>query len=85
MCWSFSLVFISCELCQRMSNEFSEISSIIEQFEWYSFSFEMQKRLSFVIMNAQDTVTIKCFGSIASDRETFKKVSLCQNSWLAHL
>lgn len=79
MCWSFSLVYISCELCQRMGNAFSKISNIIEQFEWYSFSFEMQKRLPIIIMNAQKTVTIKCFGSIASDRETFKKVSNTRN------
>lgn len=75
MCWSFSLVFISSEMGQRLSNAFSEISDIIEQFEWYSFSLEMQKRLPIIIMNAQEIVAIQCFGSIASDRETFKKVS----------
>lgn len=85
MCWSFSMVLIVCELGQRVSNEFSEISHIIEQFEWYLFSVEMQKRLPIIIINAQEAVVIKCFGSIISDRETFKKVCKAQIIWLADL
>lgn len=73
--WSISLVFIPCELCGWLSNSFVEINDTIDQFNWYSFPLEIRNRLPILMNNTQQIVYIECFGSLPTDRETFKKVS----------
>lgn len=68
-------MFVACELAGRVSYEFDEIDYIIGQFEWYSFSHELQKMVPFITMNAQQEVAFQCFGSHNCNRETFKKVN----------
>lgn len=69
-------IFITCELCQRISNEFDEINDMIGQFHWYCFPIEINRMLPMILMSTQQTVVFECFGSITCNRETFKKVSL---------
>lgn len=72
--WAFGLVFVSCELAEKMSNEYEEIGELIEQFDYYSFPFDFVKMLPLIMLNGQQPVYFECFGSIACSRETFKKV-----------
>lgn len=74
--YAFGVMFIACEMGQRVNLAFNECNDIIDQFEWYSFPVEIQQMLSFIIHYTQQPVEIKCFGSAACDRETFKVVSL---------
>lgn len=69
------IVFIVSELGQRLNNAFEEIDLTIEQFDWYIFPIEIQRMLPMIIANAQQTVSLECFGSIACAREVFKNVS----------
>lgn len=73
--WSFGLVFVTCELCGRISNKFDDIDFVIDQFKWYSFPFDAQKILSFIILNAQQENGFQFFGSAMCNRETFKNVN----------
>lgn len=77
--WAFVIVFASCEVCERMSDEFEQIFAIYDQFKWYRFPMKLKKMLLIVFINAQQSVHFECFGSIPSDRQTFQKVSLAQN------
>lgn len=71
---AFTLVFISCELCQRLSNAFSDFDDIIIQYKWYLFPIELKQMLPMVMIVAQKPVLIECFGDIACCRDVFKKV-----------
>lgn len=71
---SFVLVFVTCEIIGRITNEFEEVNDIMDQYEWYLFPLEIQKMLSMILIHAQQSVEIHCFGSTPCDRETFKKV-----------
>lgn len=81
------LVFFTCEIGQRFSSKFNDISDAINEFKWYSFPLELQRVLPLIILDAQQPVAIKCFGSMMCERDTFKKVSIDQQmkliSWHA--
>lgn len=72
--YAFGVLFVSCELGQRITVAFDECSVMIDQFDWYLFPVEIQRMLLIVINFAQQPIVIKCFGSAACDRETFKYV-----------
>lgn len=74
--YAFGVVFIICELGQRLTDAFEEINDEIDRFEWYLFPSEIQRMLPTIMISAQQPVVLECFGSIAGSRETFKRVSL---------
>ena len=71
---AFGFVFVACELGQRISDAFNELSDVIGRFNWYTFSVEVQHILPTIILVAQQPVVISCFGSVLCLREAFKKV-----------
>lgn len=73
--YAFGLMFLACELCQRTTLAFEECSDTINQFDWYLLPADIQRMLPMIIQFDQQPVQIKCFGTVASDRETFKFVS----------
>lgn len=83
-CNVFSAVFISCELGQRISNEFSDINDLIDQFHSYRFTIEMKRILPMALIIAQKPVSIGCFGSSLCCRETFKRVCVCKQIFSIH-
>lgn len=72
--YAFGAVFLVCELCQRISNGCEGFNDKIDQFKWYLFPAKIQRALPAIIINVQQPVYVECFGSIACDRETFKRV-----------
>lgn len=74
-CYAIFDVFIACELGERSTGAFDEISDIIYQFDWYLLPAEIQQMLPSIIHFAQQPVDLVCFGSITCSRESFKKVS----------
>lgn len=73
---AFTTVFIACELGQRISEAFEEIDYTREQFEWYLFPIEIKRVLMMIIVNAQQPVSLECFGRIICTRETLKNVCI---------
>lgn len=72
--YAFALVFIVCELGQRVTNAYGIIENTIESFDWYLFPNELRHMLPFILSFAQQPITFKCFGRISCNRETFEKV-----------
>lgn len=73
--FALALVFIICELGQRMSDTFDEIDSTLDKSDWYLFPIEIKRMLPMIIANAQEPVSLECFGSIICSRNTFKNVT----------
>lgn len=67
-------MFVACEIGQNVSNAFKEIDDEIDRFHWYLFPAEIQKMLPILLSVTQRPINIEVFGSIACDRENFKKV-----------
>lgn len=68
-------VFIACELCHRLETSFSEINVAICKLQWYSYPINIQRMLVPCLIYTQQPVVIAFFGSIAGNREQFKKAS----------
>lgn len=73
--YAFGLIFITCELGQRLSDAFEEINNQIGKFNWYWFPNNLKAILPHIIMVSQQPVDLGCFGSITCSRNSFKKVS----------
>lgn len=71
---SFGLVFITCEFSQRGCDAVNSFDFEIGQIDWYLCPIEMKKMLPTIMNMAQKPVAIKGFGTMAADREIFKKV-----------
>lgn len=73
---ALAVVFIACELGQRLSDAFEKISLIVNRFGWYLFPIEMKRLLPMIIKISQQSVELECFGSISCTRDVFKNVSI---------
>lgn len=76
VCSAFVAVLIMCELAQRGCDLFNNIDDKLVQLNWYLLPSEIQRILPLVMHVVQQTVEIKCFGSISCNRDTFKKVNI---------
>lgn len=73
--YAFGILFIACELFQRISLAFDGCNDTISQLKWYLFPVKLQPMMPVIINASQKSIEIKCFGSMACDRESFKYVS----------
>lgn len=81
MVWVLFLLFIACELGERVSNEFEELDDAISSFNWYKFPQNTCRILPLIQMCTQQPVQIKVFGKkISCTREIFQKVSTNQSN-----
>lgn len=67
-------MFVICELGERLIIAYDEMGCEIERFNWYLFSIEIQRILPIVMIGAQESVRVRCFGSISTNRVAFKQV-----------
>lgn len=74
MFWAFTLVFVACELGERVRNEFDDVRFLVDQLKWYLFPCNLRHLVPTIVINSQNPVEFKCFGSISCSRESFKKV-----------
>lgn len=72
--WTYVLIFIFCELGERVSTEYNRILDEIEQSNWYSLPMELQRMFPFVIIIAQEPTILHGFGNCLCTRESFKNV-----------
>lgn len=68
-----------CELCQRLSDAFEDIEDNFGKLMWYRCPSEVKQTLPIVLNMLQQPMEFKCFGSLTSSRDSFKKV--CQ-TWM---
>lgn len=81
MAIAFGVVFVVCELSERMSTAFDDISDLVQQLDWYLFTIQLKLVLPTVIAFAQQSVDFPSFGSFSSNRDTFKKVLHCLSTF----
>lgn len=82
MVWVLFLLFVACELGERVSNEFDELDDEIYHFNWYKFPQNVCRTLPMIQMCTQQPVRINVFGKrITCTREIFQKVSSNQRSY----
>lgn len=74
--FGLTLVFICCELGQRMSDAFDKTNFTLVQLDWYLFPIEMKRMLPAIIAMIQRPVSMECFGSIICTRDVFKNVGI---------
>lgn len=72
--YAFGIVFIVCEISERIINAFTEISNVINQFDSYRFQIKMQRMMPTIVMITQNEIAIEYFGSLSCSRKAFKKV-----------
>lgn len=77
VCYVFFCICVACELGQRVTDVFTSIDIVIEQFNWYRYPVAMKRMFLTFLPIVQKPVDIKCFGSFASNREGFLKVCMC--------
>lgn len=68
------ILFVACELGERLSNTLDEVDDLIGQLNWYLLPIEFQRMLPTIMINSQQPVVLKCFGCISCSRDQFKKV-----------
>lgn len=71
-----TLVFVSCELGQWLTDTVDGIHATIEQFNWYLLPVRVRRMLLLIIVVVQQPVEVECFGSIKCTRDVFKSVRI---------
>lgn len=75
--FGFALIYVVCELSQRISNAFCDISDAIDTgYDWYLYPLELQRMLPLIMLPIQKPVVIRCFGCVQCSRRAFKNVSM---------
>lgn len=69
------MVFLPCELGQRLTTTCEQVDYDFEQLAWYLFPMEVQRILPTILIGLQEPVLLRCFGIVDGSREQFKKVS----------
>lgn len=72
--------FFACEIGQRYTNAYDAVFDVINRFDWYLFPTKIHRMLPVIMIYTQRPIEILCFGSAASDRNTFKQVGLQHQS-----
>lgn len=67
---------IVCELGERSTGIFSAMDEAINDIDWHLYPIEIQRMLPIIMIVTQKPIFVKCFGSIAVTRETFKMVCM---------
>lgn len=69
------MIFCTSEIGHRTTEAFSEVNNALDELDWYLYPTKIQRMLPTIMACAQKPVEINFFGSIASSREQFTKVS----------
>lgn len=69
-----AIIFIACEIGNRLTYAFIEVSEEIDRIDYHLLPIEMRKMLPTILIYTRKSVALHGFGSIKYTRETFKKV-----------
>lgn len=73
--WSFAVIFLFCELGERLTGRFNEIDNEIFGCDWYTFPADVQKMLPIILIGTQTPVLLNGVGNVQCTREAFKIVN----------
>lgn len=72
--FSFGLLFVYCEIGERVADNFEEINSAFCGMDWYLFPTEARRMMPIILMATRQAVQFKGYGNIPATRGTFKGV-----------
>lgn len=72
---TYCVIFIICELGERVTNEFDDVDNVVCELNWYLFPLNIQKMLPIAMIGTVKPVIIRGYGNCMSTREAFKNVS----------
>lgn len=76
MLWVLFLLFVACELGERVSNEFDGFDDDVSALNWYRFPKKIWRVVPMIMTDTQKAVRLNCFGkNITCTREIYQKVS----------
>lgn len=76
MFWSFIVIYVFCEMGEKVTNQFNEFGEELGQCNWHLFSMKLQRIYIIALANADQPTTIHGLGHIVCVRESMKKVIL---------
>lgn len=72
---TFSVIFIFCEIGEKLKSSFNQIDDEFNNLDWYLFPMDGMKIVSMIMIITQKTVALRGYRNIEYDREQFKKVT----------
>lgn len=72
--WSFTIIFIFCELGQMVTNQFDTFCEELCEIDWNLLPNSAQKMLLIFLGHAQSSTYIRSYGGILCTRDSFEKV-----------
>lgn len=72
---SIVLVFALCELSNKISSQFDDLSDIIYRSVWYRCSLNVQRLLPTILIATQESFELSGYGNVPYNRGTFIDVS----------
>lgn len=74
MSWSFVMIFCSCEIGERVTEQFDVFDITVKQCQWYLMPIELQRMFVIVLSSSQQPVYLHGYGDIQCTRASFKQV-----------
>lgn len=69
------MIFIICEINQRVTDKFEEFNDDLCERHWYLYPIELQRIYAMFGVDTQQPVNIRGYGNIVCTRDTLKCVS----------
>lgn len=71
---AFAVIFLFCEVGQRIIDESNEATTNLIVIEWYTYPMAIKKIYPIIIMGTNEPVKLCGMGNIVCTREAFKNV-----------
>lgn len=75
MMYSFVAMFFTCEMGQKVNNQYGDLSDEIYMCDWYLLPNGLQQMFIMVMKITQKSVFIRGFGNMECTRDSFKGVT----------
>lgn len=72
--WIFGVLFLMCELGERVTNQFIMFGEENQQSDWHMLPIKMQRMYLVFLLDTQQPKNTCCYGRISCTRDTFKQV-----------
>lgn len=72
--WSFVVIFIDCECGEQLTHQFNQFDGEYGQCKFYYFPVDLQRMFLMLMLDTQQAMHIRGYGSIVCTRDAFKEV-----------
>lgn len=72
--WMFGIMFLYCEVGERVTHQFSVFHERLCFSDWFLFPLEMKRMFVIMLSNTHESIIIQGYANTDCTREAFKKV-----------